>query len=156
VDMIPCSYCEKHDKKCVVAEESKKCSECVSKGRKCDVVGPSPRDWQSLEAEERRLEEEALRSAARIAEESARLTRLHKQQKQLRSRAKDMLRRGLKTLDELDEAERKEREEQERVRAEQAATAAPGPVLYHYDPNLEDWSGFVGFVDETHSQAQNS
>jgi hypothetical protein len=48
-----------------------------------------------------------------MAEAAARLARLRKQRKFLKSRARDMLRRGLKSLDELDKAEERERLEAE-------------------------------------------
>jgi hypothetical protein len=50
----------------------------------------------------------------------ARLERLEKQKLFLKSKGKDMVCRGLKTMDELDEAEEKEKQ----IELEQAATAA--------------------------------
>jgi hypothetical protein len=63
--------------------------------------------------------EDAQREFHRVqAENMARIRHLEKQQEFLRRRGKDMLRRGLRTLDELDEVEEKEkrdREELERI-----------------------------------------
>ena len=47
------------------------------------------------------------------------MDRLRKQQEFLKTRAKDMLRRGLKTLDKLDDAEENEREEERRRASEE-------------------------------------
>jgi hypothetical protein len=44
-----------------------------------------------------------------MAKAAARLARLQKQHKFLKSRARDMLRRGLKSLDKLDKAKERER-----------------------------------------------
>ena len=68
------------------------------------------------------------------------ILRLYKQQKLLRQCRRDILRRGLQTLDKLDTQERKEKEEvEERVRQEEAerllarSTKDPYP---DYDPTL--------------------
>jgi hypothetical protein len=133
-EMPPCSYCERNERKCIVSEEdSSKCSECVRRGERCDVEGPSSGDLESVLREEQRLdaEEEAT---------TAKLLRLQRQRKFLRKRAREMLRRGLKTMDELDEAEEKERQEKEnseRVGREAAATA-PAELSdpFALDPSL--------------------
>jgi len=109
IEMPPCSRCEKKELKCVVSDDSRRCGECVRTNARCDAGGPSTSEWEKLEREERRLQEEEEEAMAKIL-------RLRKQQRLFRSRAKDMLRRGLKTMDELDEAE-----EKERAAAEQAA-----------------------------------
>jgi hypothetical protein len=126
IDMIPCSECDKHTRHCVVGEGSKKCSSCTSLGIKCDAETVLPTGWRSLEREEERLDAELLRTQQVIAENSARAARIMKQRGQLKSRAREMLRRGLRTLDELDEAEAKEKEEkeaQERAAISSAALA---------------------------------
>lgn len=105
-EMPSCSRCEKKHTKCIVSDDSKRCSECVRVNARCDAGGPSISDWDKLEREERRLQEEEEEAMAKIL-------RLRKQQRLFRSRAKDMLRRGLKTMDELDEVEEKERKEAE-------------------------------------------
>ncbi|OBT98136.1 hypothetical protein VE01_03805 [Pseudogymnoascus verrucosus] len=56
---------------------------------------------------------QALRSGRNSQEAYARRMRLRKQQKALKTRGAEMLRRGLQNLDELDEAEEKERKEAE-------------------------------------------
>ena len=66
--------------------------------------------------------------------------RLQKQQKSFRKRAWEMLRRGLKTMDELDEAEEKERQEKEnseRASCEAVAALPTDPVdPFALDPAL--------------------
>ena len=126
VEMSPCSLCEKTNRTCLVSEGSSRCSECVRRGQKCDVEGIPAGDWLSLEREEERLNTEEAKATATMIETSARLARLQKQKKLLRSRARDMLRRGLKTLDELDAAEEAERLERERASRE---TNVLGPVI---------------------------
>jgi len=67
-------------------------------------------------------------------EAMAKILRLRKQQRLFRSQAKDMLRQGLKTMDELDEAEEKERKE---VEAKEPAPSTTNPSTYGVDsPNL--------------------
>jgi hypothetical protein len=124
-EMPPCSYCERNDRKCCVAESSTRCGECVRRGQKCDVEGPSLSDWASLEREEQRLQSEKTEALAKVM-------RLERQQQFLRQRGKDMLKRGLKTMDELDAAEEKERkdkEREERLQAEANAAALAFPLV---------------------------
>jgi hypothetical protein len=85
------------------------------------------------------VHETALRTAM---ESMACAKRLEKQQRFLKSKGKDMLRCGLKTLDKLEEAEEKERQmEAERAATEAAArpSSALAPRLIRSDPfaNLE-------------------
>jgi hypothetical protein len=103
-EMSPYSYYSHHDRKCIVSEPSSRCSECVCHSGSCDVQGPSTSDLESMlhEMEHLNAKDEAA---------MAKILRLRKQKKFLQSQAKDMLKRGLKTLDELDEAENKEKEE---------------------------------------------
>lgn len=104
IEMSPCSFCERNDKKCiVVGEGSTRCSECARSGKKCDVEGIPVDDWESLEREEQRIENEREVTLAR-------LLRLDKQQQFLKRRGREMLKRGLKTLDELDAEEERERQ----------------------------------------------
>jgi hypothetical protein len=144
VEMFPCSNCMKHKRPCVCSDtsSSKRCGECVRRGIKCDVEGIPVSDWDTLDREEYRLE-----TAEMVAEESLRkaqeqmnlalnrLARLKKQKRFLRERGKDMLTRGLKTLDELDEAEEKEKQEKEKAAAEAArlSSVVPGPETVSED-----------------------
>lgn len=132
IEMSPCSFCEKNGKKCIVVPEgASRCSECVRIGKKCDVEGRPAGDWAAVEREEFRLEsaemftEDNLRKAQDAINEALnRLARLRKQKQFLRKRAADMLRRGVKSLDELDEIEERERlESEEEVLQKQQARA---------------------------------
>ena len=131
LEMSPCSSCEKNDRRCLVAPGSSRCSECVRRGRKCDVVGPSDADWKLLQDEESRLEAEEEAAALAEQEAFARRMRIRRMQKLLKERGAEMLRRGLKTLDELDAAEEHERKEtkekEEAARRALLATSASSP-----------------------------
>jgi hypothetical protein len=39
IKMSPCTFCDRNGHKCVVAEQSKRCSECACRGQKYDVKG---------------------------------------------------------------------------------------------------------------------
>jgi hypothetical protein len=141
VDMPSCSRCEKRGLDCRVSPESTKCGECVRSNMRCDVHGPSVQDWLKLRQEEERLaaeeaaaeilEEEAARKQA---EARARVKRLRLQQKLLKQRGSEMLRRGLKTLDELDEVEERERWEREAAELPARATTASSSAVASGDP----------------------
>ncbi|KAF7867237.1 hypothetical protein EAF04_005320 [Stromatinia cepivora] len=134
--MSPCSRCAARGLECRVLEDSRRCGECIraNGSGKCDVFGPSASDWEALDREERRIEQE-------LREALSKQLRLLTQQRSLRSRAGEMLRRGLKTLDELDEAEEKERLEKERMEKEKSDSALSAPaeassnVLDDFDPS---------------------
>lgn len=61
-----------------------------------------------IESEEDSVETELLALQQQVNERIARLTRLRKQKKMVVSKGHDMIRRGLRSLDELEEAERQE------------------------------------------------
>ena len=112
-EMAPCSYCERNGRRCVISDDkSSRCSECVRRGGRCDAQGPSVGDWASLEREESRIASEREATLAK-------LLRLDKQQRFLQQRGREMLRRGLKSLDELDAAEEAEKQERERKEKEE-------------------------------------
>ncbi|ELR03271.1 hypothetical protein GMDG_08893, partial [Pseudogymnoascus destructans 20631-21] len=104
-EMDSCSNCVRRNITCVSSpNDSRRCAECVRRNlkEKCDCMGPEHPDWVKLEREEDRLDREE-------EETLSKLLRLRKQKRLIRTRGKDMLRRGLKTLDELDAAEEAER-----------------------------------------------
>jgi hypothetical protein len=113
IEKSPCSYCEKRELKCVVSPDSLKCSEYICLKRKYDVDSPSASDWRAIDTLKERLERETEETLQVMVAVAAKLAYLQKQQRLLRSRAQEMLRRGFKTLDELEEAEAKEKEEKE-------------------------------------------
>jgi CO dehydrogenase/acetyl-CoA synthase beta subunit len=87
---------------------------------KCNVEGVLVSEWQRLEMEEMRLEQES-KTALRLAKENlACHERLKRQRKFLKSKGKDMVCYSLKTMDKLDEVEEKEKQ----IESKQAATAA--------------------------------
>ena len=141
IEMSPCSFCERNSKKCIVSRDgSARCSECARSGKKCDVEGIPVDDWESLEREERRIEKE--REAA-----LERLLRLDKQTKFFRAKGREMLRRGLSSLDELDElddARETERLEQlgcgEQRQSVGAALTPPTPEAVYDDSFLASLS----------------
>jgi hypothetical protein len=131
VEMSPCTHCEKHGRKCIVSpdDDKSRCSECVWRGIKCDVEGIPVRDWAALEREEERIRSARQAAVELMAITSARLARLEKQQEFLRKRGRDMLRRGLQTLDELDTVEEEERQASSSVHA----SSAPIDELPEFD-----------------------
>ena len=140
--MSPCSNCRKSGDSCVVSAESKKCASCVRRGYRCDVVGPSARDFEVVAKElarlrdEQRATEQAERQAYRLLDEArARRDRLFKQQEFLRGREGELIRRGLETVEELEKAEEDERNAL--VAAQVATTTSSDLDLESLDP--ESW-----------------
>ena len=85
----------------------------------------------------------------RLLESQAKLLRLDKQREMFRDQAAEMLRYGLKSLDELDALEKKEREEASR-RSEALATSSASAKASVDPLFLPDsfWEG-LDFVSET-------
>jgi superfamily II RNA helicase len=158
-----------------VSPDSDRCLECVKhKKTQCDVWGPTTQQWAVLEREEQKLEVEweATQESQRVLQEQilesqrkllehlsqsqAKLQRLDKQRKLLKTRAAEMMRRGLKSLDELDALEQKEKEE-----AEKQSQAGPVSISSNevpVDPSfLSDsfWEG-LDFVDGTRQATPSS
>jgi hypothetical protein len=112
--VIPsCLYCKKHDQKCIVAPDLSRCSEYICLKRKYNIEGPSTSNWYNIDSLKEQLEQEAEETAELIVTVAAKLAQIQKQQQLLRTRAQDMLKYSLKSLDELDKAEAKEKEEKE-------------------------------------------
>lgn len=145
IEMPDCTNCASHHRRCVVSSQSTRCAECVRRGVRCDVGVPSVGDWAAIEREEARLkklEDEAMEAIMR-------LPRIQKQKEFLRKRAAEMLRRGLKTLDELDAADAADKE---RLEQEEAARALVSGVLE--DPAFSVNAGSGGlFLDLGPDQA---
>jgi len=143
IEMLACTHCTRSDKLCIVAPaESKRCSECVRLKRKCDVnrdedsvTGPSPGDWRKLAEAEDRLENETEKAETEMAELAARLARLRKQRKLLKRRGGEMLRRGMKSIEEL---ERLEETEREKGIPPPIAPASDFPVFEDILPDFSD------------------
>jgi hypothetical protein len=165
--MPSCSYCEKHSRECRVALTSspKRCSECIRRGGKCDVEGPSISDMTFIVQEQERLE--AAEEAAALQEQDAfnRRMLIRSKQKSLRVRAADMIRRGVRTLDELDVLEEKERVEREQKEREEALVQPNAETessfdFDSFDPSLladqEAFLASLGTVGETPPVSQGS
>ena len=123
--MFPCTHCQGSLKKCYVsvASKSARCGECVKSGSKCDVRNLPMSDWAAIEREESRVATELAQTTEELHKMLARQSRLMKQQQFVRTRAKEMLQRGLDNLDDLDAAE-----EEEQKAAEASTSVARGSV----------------------------
>lgn len=179
IEMSPCTRCEnaRVTRRCVAVKDGAKCSECTRQGKTCDVIEknrmPSFSDWESLDRQRQRLDEEEEEAISKSQEAMAKILRLRKQKRFLAEREQEMLRRGLSTLNELDEAEEKEKEEEEKRKAEEARKSAElagterpssdGPADPLYDPmdvlSLDPadplWED-LGFVDGNWQVASGS
>ena len=166
--VMACSNCTRYHRRCVVLNtKSQRCGECVRRGSKCDALQASVSDLENLRLEEERLKFERDTAFEAAMAGLARVRELELRQQELRERGMEMLRRGLKTLDELDEQENREREEKERqehpdpvydtffppnpdlVGAELAAT------LSAYDP-ADPFLATLGFGGGTPQASQNT
>jgi dynactin complex subunit len=129
--MFPCTNCEGSLWSCYVAGSSKsaRCNECVKRGQKCDVRNLPLCDWAAIEREEKRVSEELAQTTAELHKTLARQSRLMKQQQFVWTRAKEMLQRGLSSLDELDDAERAEQEKEQERAKDCARSNEQDPVL---------------------------
>jgi hypothetical protein len=178
IEMPACSRCLKDARRiCKVSSDSDRCAECIRAGGnvKCDVWGPSARDWARLEKTENQLDAdlEAARAEQqkmfdRLSEISAKIMRIEKQRKMFRARAADMLRRGLRSMDELEAAEEAERVAAEKEGSLEASTFSepidltdpeldPSLVaaLSDYDPSNPFWAS-LGFDDGIPSVPQGT
>ena len=142
-EVMPCSSCFRRKEQCVMSEGSARCQNCILHKRQCDGSGIPIDSFQNIVREQDRLkreealtEERLLRSQREMNEAIARLQRLRKLQEFLRHRGKEMVRRGLQSLEELERLEEEER------RAENARPA--GSAEASVDPEVVsdfDWSG---------------
>ena len=118
-------------------------------------------DWSSLERTEQKLatdwdeiRQKRSRLLRELIEADERMARIEKQREMFRARAADMLRRGLRSLDELEAAEEKEREEAEKEGVATAAVPHSEPInlsdpeldpslveaISHFDPSDSFWA----------------
>jgi hypothetical protein len=131
-EMPSCDSCRRRGLECVVAEGKERCAECVSAGyTSCNPGGNSAAAcWSFLSIlltvrfllisfiDERVVREKDRLSRERAAAEEdleramAKLQRIRRQEKFLREKAAEMIRRGVESLDELDSQERIELESQ--------------------------------------------
>jgi hypothetical protein len=110
---------------------SRRCSECSYQGRTYDFGSrnkiPEQSDWDSLDEEIRKIDQEMAEAAAKIA-------RLNTQKAFLKDRERKMYEAGYNSLDELNKHEERERLEKEQAeRAEQAPQASSSSEV---DPSI--------------------
>lgn len=127
-EMAPCDSCRRHKRRCVAASpESARCAECVrTRKGNCNFTAklPTVNDWASLDRQRQKLRDEEEVVMAKIL-------RLRKQQRFLDEREKEMVRRGVETLEELDQVEAAEK-------AELARQEASAQALTDASSSLED------------------
>jgi hypothetical protein len=133
LEMIPCSFCKKHNIKYIAAPVSSRCSEYICCKQKYNIEGIPIRDWDSLEYKEERfcIEKEITFQAVQAG--LACIQYLEKQQQFLKKKGTDILRQGLQTLDKLDKVEAKEKEEKE-VQEHTAVNSAAPAGLSWFEP----------------------
>jgi hypothetical protein len=135
--MPRCSACFRaNHPSCVVAEGSSRCEFCISKKYSgCDFGGVSSQAFARVSQEKDRLDEEKEKAEADLLEALSRLQRLRRQEKHLREKAAEMVRRGCEDLDELERAEAAE--------VAQSQEAALSEVQVLEDNGVIDWSSLV-------------
>jgi hypothetical protein len=150
---MPCTWCFRSGKTCLMSEDSSRCAECVRRGRSCDGMfdvssckcffpvlpryfsnsstvarANAAHDKVAKEAEE--AEGAVLLLQEQMNQAFARLSRLREQKKFLHEKRMEMFRRGMQELDEEDGIE-EQRNTQEEVEALGIVEASGGVV---------DWS----------------
>jgi hypothetical protein len=128
LEMIPCSFCKKHNMKYLAAPESSKYSEYIRRRQKYDIEGIPIGNWDSLEHEEECLCIKKEITFQAVQAGLACIQYLEKQQQFLKKKGTDILRHGLQTIDKLEEVEAREKEEkevQEHTAVNSAALADP-------------------------------
>jgi hypothetical protein len=118
-EMEPCSNCIRRNRTYVSSNNSDRYTEYVRRGIKYDQGSFDLSSFNAIQKKEERLEHKKEEAIAKIL-------CLYKQRKSLKTRARKLLHRGLKSLDKLDKVEAKEKEEkevQERAAVNSAALA---------------------------------
>jgi hypothetical protein len=140
IEMFPCAYCEGALCKCYVSVDSKSkcCSEYVKRSLKCNIEGPSVSDWASLEHAEDEVLHKLAQTTSELYKLLARQSCLIKQQGFFKTRAKEILCRGLDLLDKLEAQEEKEKKE-----GELPAVMQPASVTAEQPNNLSSEELFV-------------
>src|SRR5579862_7875800 len=121
--MPSCSFCERNKRKCVVAEGSTRCSECIGCARSCDVYRPSVGAMDAVLREYEKLDREEEEARESVRKGLAKVERLNQLRRSLCTRAADMICRGVQSLDELDAVEENKRREAEACEQELALAA---------------------------------
>jgi hypothetical protein len=106
---------------------------------------PTASDWEAVDSQLERLENEEDKANALIEESFAKVRRLRKQKNLLRERKQKMIAAGLHSMDELDALEEKEREEQKALEVAQLE-AESARELAGTESGPIDWSGSDPFA----------
>ncbi|OBS15592.1 hypothetical protein FPOA_16820 [Fusarium poae] len=95
-EMPRCSACFRAERPhCVVSEGKQRCDFCVSKKYfNCDFGGVSSQSFARVSREKDRIDEQKEQAEADLQDALARLQRLRCQEKHLREKAAEMVRRG--------------------------------------------------------------
>src|SRR5579862_8331536 len=107
--MPSCSFCERNKRKCIVAEGSTQCSKCIGRARSCDVHRPSVGAMDAVLQEYEKLDREEEEARKSVRKGLAKVERLNQLRRSLRTRAADIIRWGVQSLDELDAVEESKR-----------------------------------------------
>jgi len=120
-EMTPCPLCARSGRRCIVdSMDATRCVECVHQGKECGVLAktPSLSEWCSIDRSMEKLQQEEEEAMAKIL-------RLRRQQALLRRRRDEMIKRGLRSLDELDAVEEEERQREENQAKEMNSVQIP-------------------------------
>ncbi|KAI7762650.1 hypothetical protein LZL87_014273 [Fusarium oxysporum] len=158
---MPCSYCFKHQKECLMTADSSRCSECVRRGRSCDgtrvasslkklISQEKKLDKDEEEAGEDllKLHEELAALQARIAVAAGRLSRIRKTKNKVKERCASEFRRGIQGLkgedklaEELSRREHEASEELQSLNPEGIDWDSLGLGDFNFDPLSSDVVG---------------
>jgi hypothetical protein len=107
--MGPCTHCHQRGYKCRFTSNSSKCGECICSNISCDVFVPSVLNLAWVKREEEHLASKKMAAQMLVAETAqqyinahAHLKRLEMEQELLQLRGDEMVRRGLRTINELE------------------------------------------------------
>src|SRR5205807_2544397 len=90
----PCANCKRSNRRCLVDLESGRCSECISRNSKCDLV-VTAKEFEKVRLEKDRLSEELLLAQDREIQARMRAIRIRRQLALLDSREQALLDREM-------------------------------------------------------------
>ncbi|KAG8664456.1 uncharacterized protein FPOAC1_013794 [Fusarium poae] len=136
-EMPRCSACFRAERPhCVVSEGKQRCDFCVSKKYfNCDFGGVSSQSFARVSREKDRIDEQKEQAEADLQDALARLQRLRRQEKHLREKAAEMVRRGCEDLDELEASEAQESSDRQA-----AESSALNDIQLLEGNDVIDWS----------------
>ena len=106
----PCSRCKQSGEECRILLGSMKCGSCTRKGYAgCDVRDVTDADFDKLDNESEKLEEQLRIAKDQKSSARAKIKRLKSQRAYLKSRREELIRRGLNNIEELERLEASER-----------------------------------------------